>query len=41
MRKAECEDVLNVGVLKCQNRVAAHRLVLLEAKDSIGEEKND
>lgn len=41
MLKAECEDVLNVGVLKCRNPAATHGLVLLKAKDSIGEEKND
>lgn len=41
MLKAECEDVLDAGVLKCRNPAAAHRLVPLKAEDSIGEGKND
>jgi len=41
MRKAEFEDVLNVGVLKCRSPAATSGLVLLKAEDSIGEGKND
>lgn len=41
MLKVECEDVLNVSVLKYRSPAAKHGLVLFKAKDSIGEGKND